>query len=86
MINYYNPPGHIIEEDKYRVFFEHKKAILLGDFNAKNPLWKHEKLNEQGKTLEKLIGIHSYVVLNTGKPTYQKENGGMSVLDLSIVS
>ena len=36
--------------------------------------------------LEELIDEFNFVVLNTGQPTYQIRWGGMSVLDLSIVS
>ena len=86
IINVYNPPGNKIDEDKYKILFKNRKAIILGDFNAKNPLWKHEKLNDQGTALEKLIETHQFVVINTGKPTYRKENGGMSILDLAFVS
>ena len=73
VINVYNPPTTKIDETAYRTLFEHPKTILVGDFNAKNPLWKHKKMNEQGIALEKLTMNTNYVILNTASPTYQKK-------------
>jgi hypothetical protein len=82
---YISPTQNIIADDLEAVF-KLKNAIVIGDFNAHSPSWKSDDLNNRGRVLEALLDKFSYVVCNTGTPTYQKVRGGGSVLDLSIVS
>jgi ribonuclease HI/endonuclease/exonuclease/phosphatase family metal-dependent hydrolase len=63
-----------------------KNTIVMGDLNAKSAVWKSPKANKNGRVLEELIDENRCVCLNTGQGTYQKHQGGLSCLDLSIVS
>ena len=86
IIHVYNSPGNKIDEDAFENLFKHRNAIILGDFNAKSPQWQHKKYNAQGEALERIMDKCELVLINSGESTYQKEAGGASVLDLSMVS
>jgi len=81
--NIYNPPQNTIDFDSYKIFFESKNAIITGDLNAKNTLWKSPKCNKSGEILEQLLLDNDFIVLNTGQPTYQCRLGGQSHLGLN---
>jgi len=72
--------------DYRNIFKLNNKAIIVGDFNAHNTIWKSDSTDRRGRCIEELIEEFNYVALNTGTPTYQRKNGGMSVLDLSFAS
>ena len=84
--NIYNPPQSTIDLNNYKQFFENKNAIITGDLNAKNTLWKSPKTNKSGEVLEQLLINNDFIVLNTGQPTYQCRLGGQSHLDLTLAS
>jgi exonuclease III len=84
--NIYNSPEIDMDIDAYRCLFQYKNCIITGDFNAHNPLWKSKSLNRRGRVIEELIEEYNFVLINTGQPTYQGIRGGMSVLDLTMVS
>ena len=42
--------------------------------------------NHRGNIIEVMLKEYSYVVLNTGRPTYQTFTGGMSHIDLALVN
>ena len=86
IVNVYNPPDVEMDKAVCTDLFKFKNAAIIGDFNAKSSLWKSRETNKRGVILEELIDEFNFVVLNTGQPTYQIRWGGMSVLDLSIVS
>ncbi|MEL7079665.1 MAG: endonuclease/exonuclease/phosphatase family protein, partial [Cyanobacteria bacterium J06582_2] len=62
--------------------------LLLGDFNAKHPLWDTiNPTDQRGKIIEKLILEESLVVLNDGKPTHHHiQTNSFSTIDLSLCS
>ena len=86
IVNIYNPPNNEIRAEEYNKLFKLQNAILIGDFNAKNRSWGNPKENREGVALEKLIDEHDFVVINTGEPTFQRNEGGTSILDLTIVA
>ena len=61
--------------------------LLLGDFNANNPLWGGDILNNEGKIIEDIIQNNNVVPLNDGTMTYQNIYfNSYSAIDLSICS
>src|SRR5207245_5311131 len=86
IINVYNPPDKEIDVSAYRELFSFKNCVIIGDFNAKSALWKHADTNQRGRIIEQLIDEFQFKVMNTGEQTYQCHRGGMSSLDLSMVS
>ncbi|MEL7079277.1 MAG: reverse transcriptase family protein [Cyanobacteria bacterium J06582_2] len=62
--------------------------LLLGDFNAKHPLWDGKNLEDQrGKIIEKLLIEESMAVLNDGNPThFHVQSHTFSTIDLSLCS
>ena len=61
--------------------------LLLGDMNARSPLWGDSTLNAFGRTFESLMLNHPISLLNDGSPThYHCQSGTFSVIDLSICS
>ena len=61
--------------------------ILLGDFNAHNPLWGCNKINNRGKLIEDNIGKNDLCLFNNKSYTYlHPATGHYSSLELSICS
>ena len=61
--------------------------LLLGDFNAHNPLWGGENLDCKGETIEELIDNNPISIFNDGTFTYHNiYSGSKSAIDLSICS
>ena len=49
----YLPPTDQVTEEDMREFRLPAPMILLGDFNAHNPLWGREKMNKRGRMMLK---------------------------------
>ena len=61
--------------------------LLLGDFNAHNPLWGGDILDSEGKVIEDIINNNNVVLLNDGTMTYHNLYfNSFSAIDLSICS
>ena len=60
--------------------------IIMGDFNAKNPLWgSSESANVNGQVVERFIIEHNLILFNNKYPTRDDEyHGTSSLLDLTI--
>ena len=59
--------------------------IILGDFNAHNPLWGGDTLDRRGRVIEKFISDHELCLWNDGQFTYTHPGYGTSTaIDLSI--
>lgn len=87
VINVYCSPRSEIVEGDFKKLFKYNNCIITGDFNAYNPLWsKHSNVNKKGEIIESCLEEFSYCLLNTGEGTHQKHLGGMSALDLTMVS
>jgi exonuclease III len=87
VVNVYDPPDHLVDLDDYKqVFSIGDRVIVTGDFNAHNPLWKSEEMDKKGECIESMLDSCGFTMLNTGQPTFQKTNGGTSVLDLLFAS
>lgn len=86
--NIYIPPDHNTEYSELSNIIKQLKApfIFLGDFNAHNPIWSHEKPNHRGNLIENLLIASSLTLLNTpGQPTYfNSATGKFSTIDLAF--
>jgi len=61
--------------------------VLMGDFNARNPLWGDSEINEKGRLIEDLLLDHDISILNNEKPThYHQQTNSYSIIDLCISS
>ena len=65
-------PADLVTEEDMRDLFEQLPAqmILLGDFNAQNPLWGSEKMSKEGKCC--LRQIQPLVPKKKKKPTTEQ--------------
>ena len=61
--------------------------IIMGDFNAHNPLWGSERLDTRGRIIEDLIDELELIILNTGEGTYlNSRSNSFSAIDLTLCS
>lgn len=61
--------------------------LLMGDFNAHNPLWGSSRTNERGRLIERLIHTTDISILNSGAPThYHQQTDTFSTIDLTLCS
>ena len=61
--------------------------LLLGDFNAHNPLWGGQTLDDKGKVIESLLDTNNIVLYNEGSMTFHNiHTNHFSAIDLSISS
>lgn len=88
--NVYIPPHtHYLESDLSNIKNQLKSPfIIVGDFNAHNPLWGDCRLDFKGKEVEKFILNQSNVhLLNSGDSThYSLAHLSHSAIDLSFCS
>ena len=61
--------------------------LVLGDFNAHNPLWGGNTLDAKGKIIDDIVTANAISLLNDGSMTYHNiSTGTFSAIDLSICS
>lgn len=61
--------------------------LILGDMNARSPVWGNIDTNEKGKIFEHILLQYNVSLLNDNTPThYHLQTGTSSVIDLSIAS
>ena len=61
--------------------------LLLGDFNARHPIWGDSMTNGKGRTIESLLGAGDCCILNEPYPThFHSATDSLSNIDLSICS
>ena len=95
VINIYRNSVHdkkaVLDSDKLFNYMENKKnAIVMGDFNAHNPLWKTYNPSYKrtlytcpvGRKIEKALNNTNIVLLNTGEPTHASG----SAIDLAFAT
>lgn len=86
IVNVYIPPQQIVKLDELKQLFSVSNCIIVGDFNAKSPIWGSQNTDKRGEEIENLIDENDLCVLNTGLPTYQCYTGGMNHLDITLAS
>ena len=58
--------------EEYKLLFEQvdqNNSLIVGDFNAHNPLWDTKINNAKGQALLEVFNNHYFVVSNNGQPT-----------------
>jgi len=81
------PEGNDISRPSVNDLFLHRRnVIIVGDMNAKSPLWGSDTYDTRGRDLDDAINAHKYVVLNTGQGTHQTSTGLMTAIDVSLAS
>uniref|UniRef100_A0A1Y1LGD1 Endonuclease/exonuclease/phosphatase domain-containing protein n=1 Tax=Photinus pyralis TaxID=7054 RepID=A0A1Y1LGD1_PHOPY len=61
--------------------------IIVGDFNAHNPLWGSTRLDNRGEAVENLLESRDITLLNNGSATHiAARSGAFSAIDLAISS
>ena len=61
--------------------------LLMGDLNARHPLWGDVTSNQKGNLIASIIENEDLGLLNTGEPThYHIQTGTVSCLDLTVTS
>ena len=71
IIHFYNPPDTTIHDQIFTEFLEqpYKNILILGDFDAHNPIWGSNKTDCNGKSLQDFIEKNDLFLLNDGSPT-----------------
>ena len=61
--------------------------MLVGDFNARHPLWGDVTANVKGNILASVLESENVALMNTGEPThYHVQTGTLSCIDLALCS
>ena len=61
--------------------------IILGDFNAKNPMWGGDEYNERGRVLQDFLAQYQACIMNDGRLTHvHVQTATFSAIDLAVVS
>ena len=83
----YIPPHSSIDCGELKSLIDQLPSpfLLMSDFNAHNPIWGSNTINNQGKKVEDLLNKESLCIFNDGSDTYlHPGNGSYSAIDLSI--
>ena len=84
----YIPPNYKLEPRELTDLIEQLPTpfMIVGDFNAQNPLWGSVKVTDIGKIVEDVLSNLHLCLLNDGSHTYlHPGNGSFSSIDLTIV-
>ena len=67
----YLSPGSALDKNKLMCLINQlpRPAIVLGDFNAHNPLWGSAKISPRGKQIEEIIASNDLSLVNDGSIT-----------------
>ena len=89
IVTAYFPPGVEVDVAMFADIenrFEH--SILLGDFNAKSPVWGLQpQSNRSGELLADYLDQSNFIIANDShQPTHYDYRGNCDVLDLVLVS
>ena len=85
----YAPPNTCIDIKDYEHLLAQIKGpvMILGDFNAHNPLWGSDHQTPKGKVMETFISQNDLCLFNNGSYTFlHSGNGSYSAIDLSFAS
>ncbi|GBO09475.1 hypothetical protein AVEN_137417-1 [Araneus ventricosus] len=86
VFNVYHPPNNKQLQDNFNNITG-ENIIILGDLNAKHPMWGCATQNTRGNELVNLVDDGGFIVLNDGSPTHSSYSYNTSeALDVSIIS
>ena len=89
IVNIYLPPVSSCSQGynpDFSSILSFNNAIILGDFNAHDPLWYSSLSDARGSTLAEEIGDSNFGTLNCDKPTRLPSNGQPTSPDISLAS
>ena len=70
ILNVYNPPTNLIDDNILLFVTKFRKVIISGDFNAHHKMWDTGSPNTNGYRLFDFIEQNDYAVMNTDQPTH----------------
>ena len=85
----YIPPNDILTTKEITDLIKQLKKpfILVGDFNAHNPLWYDKSLDNRGKLIEDIINLFNLTCINEENPTYFRSyDQAATNIDLTLIS
>ena len=85
----YLPPNDPVTEDQLLNLTTQlpKPALIVGDFNAHNPLWYDQNLDERGEIVQNLTETEDLLILNEDCPTFFRTyDQATSNIDLALIS
>lgn len=85
----YIPPDYKLNSLEFQSLINQlpEPFILLGDFNAHNPLWGDPRCDARGRMIEKFLLNSGACLLNKKEPTfYSMTHNSYSAIDLAICS
>ena len=88
-LSIYAPPNQYIDiKDLEHLLSQiNEPVMILGDFNARNPLWGSDQQTPKGRVIETFIGQNDLCLYNDGSHTFlHSSNGTYSAIDLSFTS
>ena len=89
VLSIYAPPNQYIDiKDLEHLLSQiNEPVMILGDFNAHNPLWGSDHQTPKGRVIETFIGQNDLCLYNDGSHTFlHSGNGTYSAIDLSFAS
>ena len=89
IVNIYIPPNSSCSNGynpTLNDFLHMKDTLILGDFNAHDPLWFSPLSDDRGRLLADEIGNSDFGVINEDSPTRLPSNGPQSSPDISLAS
>lgn len=87
--NIYLPPNTAISLEDLEDLLEQLPApyMIIGDFNARHPIWGDTSTNPKGRLIESMIANNNCSILNDGRPThFHIQTSSFTCIDLSIAS
>ena len=85
--NIYIPPSYHVASQEFQNLIDQLPSpfILLGDFNAHNPLWGGNRMDSKGEMIEKIMIDNNLSLFNDGSKTFHNMHSNYSsALDLSM--
>ena len=90
LCNVYNQPSKNYDFDNLQTIFNnfHEPMIVLGDFNAHNPIWDCNTVtsDQAGNLIENLMNVNNLCCLNDNETStyFSKTHSTMSSVDISL--
>ena len=85
----YLPPSEEVPKSDIEQLIDQlpEPFLILGDYNARSPLWGDHTVNTKGRVFEQILARTSHGLLNDGRPTHLHiATDTLSCIDLSLCS
>ena len=85
--NIYLPPNQTFPYEELSQLIDQlqQPLLILGDFNAHDPLWGDHRTDQRGRLLSDLILKKDLVILNSPEPMYHRlHDNAQSTIDLAL--